>query len=77
MKIKRSCQTIACDVCGNVFRQIRPWQVYCCTACRVVAWHSRRGLCVNASLDAQVELRELRAEVDRLRTILSDAGINF
>ena len=77
MKIKRSCQTIACDVCGNVFKQIRPWQVYCCTACRVVALHSKRGLCVNASLDAQVELRQLREEVDRLRSILTEHGIDF
>ena len=77
MRIKRSCQTIACDVCGNVFKQKRPWQVYCSTACRVVAWHSKRGLCVNAGLDTQVELRELRVEVDRLKAILSDAGINF
>jgi len=77
MAIKRSCQTVTCDVCGNAFKQIRPWQVYCSTACRVVAWHSRRGICVNASLDAQVELRELREEVERLRSILEDNGIQF
>ena len=77
MKIKRSCQTITCDVCGNVFKQIRPWQVYCSTACRVVSWHSKRGICVNAGLDVQVEVRQLQSEVDRLRSILAEHGIDF
>ena len=73
MRIKRSCQTITCDICGNVFNQLRPWQAYCSKRCR-------RDAAVFKRLDAPgalAELRELRLEVDRLRTILSDAGIHF
>lgn len=77
LKLKRTCQTITCDVCSSVFNQIRPWQVYCSTACRVVAWHAKRGKCVNESLDTQAEMAELRHEVSRLKAILDDAGIPY
>lgn len=77
LKLKRTCQTITCDVCSSVFKQIRPWQVYCSTACRVVAWHAKRGKCVNESLDTQAEMAELRHEVARLKAILDDAGIPY
>ena len=73
MKIKRSCQAVTCDICGSVFNQLRPWQAYCSKRCRRDAAVFKR---LNAP-GALAELRELRAEVDRLRSILKDAGINF
>ena len=72
-KFKRQLQEVTCDVCGNVFSQIRPWQAYCCTACRVKAWHLRRYNALNAA-DAEQRLRD---EINRLRAILDDAGIPY
>ena len=73
MKIKRSCQTVTCDICGNVFNQLRPWQAYCSKRCR-------RDAAVLKRLDAPgalAELRDLREEADRLRSILTEHGIDF
>ena len=72
-KLKRALQTIECDVCGNVFKQMRPWQAFCCQACRRMN-HARKG--VNAS-DARAEVASLRDELNRLRAILDDAGIPY
>ena len=73
MAIKRSCQTVTCDICGSVFKQLRWWQVFCSQDCR----RKNHVLKALKASDALLELRELRAEVDRLKAILSDAGINF
>lgn len=73
MRIKRSCQAITCDVCGNVFNQLRPWRAYCSKRCRRDAAVFKR---LNAP-GALAELRGLQAEVDRLRSILKDNAIQF
>ena len=73
MRLKRACSEVTCDVCGKVFIQLRWWQVFCSQDCR----RKNHVLKAVKASDALLELRELRAEVDRLRSILSDAGINF
>ena len=73
MKIKRSCSEATCDVCGKVFMQLRWWQVFCSQDCR----RKNHVLKAVKASDALLEVRQLRAEVDRLRSILSEAGINF
>ena len=73
MRLKRTCSEVTCDVCGNVFMQLRWWQVFCSQDCR----RKNHVLKAMKASDALMELRDLRAEVDRLRSILSDAGINF
>ena len=73
MKLKRTCQTITCDVCGNVFKQLKPWQAFCSKRCR-------RDYAVLKRLHApgaSMEVAELRHEVSRLKAILDDAGIPY
>ena len=73
MILKRTCSEATCDVCGKVFMQLRWWQVFCSQDCR----RKNHVLKAMKASDALLELRELRAEVDRLRSILEDAGIIF
>ena len=73
MRLKRTCSEVTCDVCGNVFMQLRWWQVFCSQDCR----RKNHVLKAVKASDALLEVRQLRAEVDRLRSILSDAGIQF
>lgn len=73
LKIKRSCQDVTCDICGNVFKQLKVWQAYCSKRCRRDAAVLKRLYAPGASM----EVAELRSEVARLKAILDDAGIPY
>ena len=73
LKLKRELHEVECDVCGCKFKQIRWWQAYCSTSCRVRAWAFRGQKCVNGSQEAAA----MRDELNRLRAILNDAGIPY
>ena len=73
MRLKRTCSTVTCDVCGNVFMQLRWWQTFCSQDCR----RKNHVLKAVKASDALLEVRQLREEVDRLRSILNDNGIQF
>lgn len=72
-KFKRALQEVTCDVCGCKFKQIRHWQAYCSTSCRVKAWHRN---CANA-LNAAERVAQLERELARLKGILEDASIPY
>ena len=73
MRLKRTCSTVTCDVCGNVFMQLRWWQTFCSQDCR----RKNHVLKAVKASDALLEVRQLREEVARLGSILSDNGIQF
>ena len=65
MGLKRINVEVSCEFCGKTFKQTRWWQVFCSRRCKE-----------SSSATAKSEVRDLRAEVQKLRLRIKELENN-